>query len=343
MSVLMRGRIVTLLIGVLGAIGFWLLGLPLPFLFGPMAFCLAAALGGVRLVQIGAIGPAARTVLGVAVGASVTPALLAQVPQMMASVALVPIYIVVIGLVGVPFFRKLGFDPVTSWYAAMPGSLQDMVTFGVEAGGDARALSLIHATRLLILLAIAPLVLVVVYDAGLTGPIGDSASTLPPSEMGLMGLAALGGWKVAERIGLFGATILGPMIVTAALSLAGIIHSRPPAEALLTAQLFIGIGIGAHYVGVTLRELRNTVAAGIGYVLLLAVLAAAFSEMVILLGLAGPLDAFLAFAPGGQAEMALLAIVMGADLGYIVLHHLTRIVLVILGAPIAARLMRVRK
>jgi uncharacterized membrane protein AbrB (regulator of aidB expression) len=51
------------------------------------------------------------------------------------------------------------------------------------------------------------------------------------------------------------------------------------------------------------------------------------------------LEAFLAFAPAGQAEMTLLAIVVGADLGYVVLHHLTRIVLVITGAPIAARLM----
>ena len=45
--------------------------------------------------------------------------------------------------------------------------------------------------------------------------------------------AALIGWKGAEWIGMFGATILGPMIVTAILSLADIIHSRPPAEAIL--------------------------------------------------------------------------------------------------------------
>lgn len=343
MSALMRHRLLTVTVGLCGAITFWLFGLPLPFLFGPMAFCLLAAMARLPLVDLGTIGPAARTLLGVAVGASVTPALLVQIPQMLLSVALVPVYIVLIGLVGVPFFRRLGFDPVTSWYAAMPGGLQDMVSFGIEAGGDARALSLIHATRLLALLAIAPFVLVMLYGAELTRPIGAAASTLPLSEMALMALAALIGWKGAERIGLFGAPILGPMIVTAALSLAGFIHVRPPAEAILASQLFIGVGIGVHYVGVTLRELRNTVAAGIGYVLLLAALAAAFTELVVLSGVAQPLDAFLAFAPGGQAEMAVMAIIVGADLGYVVLHHLTRVVLVILGAPFAARLMRLRK
>ena len=62
------------------------------------------------------------------------------------------------------------------------------------------------------------------------------------------------------------------------------------------------------------------------------------TEAVVLLGLAGPVDGFLAFAPGGQAEMTVLAIVTGADLGYVVVHHLTRLVLVITCAPLAARL-----
>ena len=53
-----------------------------------------------------------------------------------------------------------------------------------------------------------------------------------------------------------------------------------------------------------------------------------------------PVEAFLAFAPGGQAEMTVLAIVTGADLGFVIAHHLTRIVLVIAGAPLVARLTR---
>jgi uncharacterized membrane protein AbrB (regulator of aidB expression) len=63
-------------------------------------------------------------------------------------------------LVGVPFFRRVyRFDWATSWYAAMPGGLTDMVLFGQEAGGDVRALSLIHATRVLIIVTLAPLIL----------------------------------------------------------------------------------------------------------------------------------------------------------------------------------------
>jgi len=263
-------------------------------------------------------------------------------PQLAFSVALIPIYVAIIGLIGVPFFRKVyKFDWVTSWYAAMPGGLQDMVIFGTEAGGDGRALSLIHATRVLIIVSVAPIILTLGFGISLDNPIGAPATTLPVHELSLMVLAALIGWKGGERIGLFGASILGPMIVTVVLSLSGLIHVRPPAEAILVAQFMIGIAIGVGYVGVTLYELRRDVTSGMIFVLLLAALAAGFTEVAYVLGLAPPVESFLAFAPGGQAEMTVLAIVAGADLGFVIVHHLTRIVIVITGAPIAARLFKI--
>lgn len=339
----LKPRLATFLLGLAGAIAFTILGLPLPFLFGPMFVCLCAALAGGQIKGLGQISVAARTILGVAVGASITPEVVAQVPQMMLSVALVPLYVLIIGLIGVPFFRRLGFDPVTSYYAAMPGGLQDMVIFGQEAGADVRALSLIHATRVAVLVTIVPAVMVWFYGAELTGAIGRPIANIGWDQLGLMTIAAFVGWKGGERIGLFGASILGPMIVTAILSLAGLITTRPPAEAIMAAQLFIGIGIGVNYVGVTLRELRQFVLSGLAFVGVLAVLAAAFTEFVVLTGLAPPLEGFLAFTPGGQAELTVLAIVAGADLGYIILHHLTRITFVITGAPLMARLMGIRK
>jgi membrane AbrB-like protein len=336
-----RGR--TLTLAILGAGLFQLLGLPLPFLFGPMTVCLLVALAGVQLKGMGTVSTAARTILGVAIGASITPEIVGRVPQLLGSVALVPVYVALIGIVGVPFFRRLGYDPATAWYAAMPGGLPDMVAFGKEAGGDARALALIHATRMLIIVTVAPIILTLLYGASLTGALGEPARNLPPVELALMAAAAMIGWKVGERMGLFGASILGPMIVTAALSLGGFIHSRPPVEAIVVAQVFIGLGIGVQYVGVTLRELRSFILSGIAFVAILALLAALFTEIVTLSGLAKPVEGFLAFAPGGQAEMTVLALASGADLGFVILHHLTRVVMVIMGAPVAARWAGIRK
>ena len=339
----MSQRLKTVVIAAIGATLFWYLNMPLPFLFGPMAACLLAALSGAKLQGVGSVGVGARTILGVAVGATVTPALINQLPQMAMSVAFIPLYIGLISLVGVPFFTRIcGFDRVTAYYSAMPGGLQDMVIFGQEAGGDVRALSLVHATRVLIIVTAAPLLLTLMFGVSLNNPIGTPITDLPLSELLFMLIAAILGWKGAESINLFGATILGPMILSAVLSLSGLIHSRPPAEAILVAQFFIGLGIGVHYVGVTFKELRLYVASGAAFVLILAALAAIFSEIVVRAGLSHPVEGFLAFAPGGQAEMLVLAIVAGADLGFVVVHHVTRIILVIIGAPLMARLLRIK-
>lgn len=338
MAAVTSARLRTAATGAAGVAVFWLLGLPLPFLLGPLFACLIAALAGMRMQDMGILGKGMRTVLGVAVGASITPELAGRLPEMAYSVALVPLFVLVIGALGYPFFRRVcGYDPTTAYFAAMPGGLQDMLIFGKEAGAEVRTLSLVHATRVLVIVSLAPLLMTLVWGMELTEAPGLPARDVPADQLLVMLLAAIAGWKIAERIGLFGAAILGPLILSAALSLAGIIEHRPPAEVILAAQYFIGIGIGASYVGVTLAEIRRDVAAGAGFCLILGLIALVFAEAVAIGGLAPTLEAFLAFAPGGQAEMVVLALVAGADLAFVVTHHLVRLVVVILGAPIFVR------
>jgi uncharacterized membrane protein AbrB (regulator of aidB expression) len=50
-----------------------------------------------------------------------------------------------------------------------------------------------------------------------------------------------------------------------------------------------------------------------------------------------PVSVLLAFAPGGQTELNLLAFVLGLDVAYVALHHLTRLAVVILGAQMIFR------
>ena len=336
-----KPRILTLVIAASGALVFEIAGMPLPLLLGPMFGCLLAALAGLRLRGVKPVSTAMRTVLGVAVGASITPALLDRLGSMAASVALVPLFVAVIGLIGYPYFRRLcGFDKPTAYFSAMPGGLQDMIIFGTEAGGNPRALSLVHATRVLVIVSAMPLLLGSLWGISFDNPPGVPAADIPPRELALMLASAVAGWWIAARIGLFGASILGPMAFAAAVSLAGLTEHRPPAEAILAAQFFIGIGVGVKYVGVTVLELRRVVLASLGYCVLLALLAVIFAELVHALGLAPAVEATLAFAPGGQAEMAVLAIVAGVDVAYVVTHHLVRLVVVIVGAPLAARWLR---
>ncbi len=336
---LWRKRALTLAIAALGAAAFLALHLPLPLLLGPMAACLVAALLGTGLADMGQAGTYLRTFLGLAVGASITPDLVYRLPAMAGSLVFVPLFILVIAGLGYPLFRKVfGFDHATAWYAAMPGGLQDMLVFGQEAGGDVRALSLIHATRVLAIVTVAPLLMTWLWQVDLSRAPGRPAAESDPVQIVILLAAGLAGWKLAERVRLFGASILGPMILAAALSLAGIITARPPSEMIWAAQLFIGLSVGVKYTGITAREIRVDVGAGLVYAILLSLISLGFIELLTLTGIAPGEEAFLAFLPGGQAEMVVIALMAGADLAFVVSHHLLRVILVILCAPIAARL-----
>ncbi|WP_236545365.1 AbrB family transcriptional regulator [Tropicimonas marinistellae] len=333
-----KRKLASFAIALLGVAVFRFLGLPLPWLLGPMFACLLAAFAGVRLAGAPRISTAMRTVLGVAVGASLTPSLVDQIGEMVLSIALIPPFILCIGLTGYPYFRRLwGFDPATSYYASMPGGLQDMLVFGEEAGGSPRVLSLVHATRILVIVTVLPLILSWALDVPLDRPPGEPAADIPALELVLMVVIAIAGWWGAKAVGLFGASILGPLILAAIASLTGVIHHRPPVEAILAAQFFIGATVGVKYVGITVGELRRVVLAALGYVAILSVLSAIFASIAYWAGFAPMTEAILAFSPGGQAEMAVLAIVAGADIAYVITHHLVRMVTVIVGAPIVQR------
>lgn len=335
----MKHLVYTYTIAALGVGTFKLLHLPLPWLLGPIFACLIAALAGVPLKGNKLINNAMRSVLGVAVGATFTTTLLISMAAMWPTLLMIPLMVACIGLIGVPYFQRIwGFDFATSYYSAMPGGLQDMLAFGEEAGGDVRALSLIHATRVMVIVVALPFILQGYWDADLSNPPGAAASTIAPSQLILMVCCGIVGWRGAKALGMFGASILGPLILAAILALSGVLQHRPPAEAIWMAQFFIGMTVGTKYAGVTGSEVRKDVTAALGFCLILIVLTFAFAEGIHLLQLAPPMETLLAFAPGGQAEMTVLALIVGADMAFVIAHHVLRIFVVILGAPIAARI-----
>lgn len=334
----MRDLAFTHAIAALGVACFFALDLPLPFLFGPMFACLLAAFAGFPLAALKPVNATMRTILGVAVGATITTSFLLALPSLWQTLIFVPVSLLLIGGLGVPYFQRLcGYDFPTSYYAAMPGGLQDMLVFGEEAGGNLRAISLIHATRVLVIVIVLPVILLSVWDVDLTAPPGAPVTTIAEHELALMAFCAIAGWRIAKWAGLFGASILGPMVLAGMFSVAGLITTRPPAEAIWAAQFFIGLTVGINYKGINLSELRRDVVAGVGFCLLLSGITALCLQIIALTEVAPLQEALLALTPGGQAELVVLTIIIGADVAFVVAHHVFRLLLVILGAPIAAR------
>ena len=80
------------------------------------------------------------------------------------------------------------------------------------------------------------------------------------------------------------------------------------------------------------------IAAGLTLVLLLVTLA--LSLLVHLLTGLNLAGLILAYAPGGLAEMSLVALALHVDAAFVATHHIIRIVLIILFAPAAYHLWR---
>jgi len=139
---------------------------------------------------------------------------------------------------------------------------------------------------------------------------------------------------------MFGASILGPLVLAAGFALAGQQQYRPPVEAIWAAQFFIRMGVGTKYGSITMSEVRSYVTAALGFCVAPIILTIIVAETIHLFGLAPAMETILAIAPGGQAELTVLALIVGADMAFVVAHHWLRIFVIILGAPLFARLFK---
>jgi uncharacterized protein len=131
--------------------------------------------------------------------------------------------------------------------------------------------------------------------------------------------------------------MLGPMILSAAVHLAGWSEAQPPYVVTAAAQIVLGCAIGQRFAGTTFAEIGRTV--GHALVITLAMLALGIAFAALLARASGePFSALvLVYAPGGFAEMSLVALALGADAAFVAAHHLFRIAVVIALAPLIFR------
>ena len=96
--------------------------------------------------------------------------------------------------------------------------------------------------------------------------------------------------------------------------------------------------MGGIFIGYSLKKMGETIVTSFGYLVLLAVVTGAIAFSVTALTDFDVVSALLAFAPGGQAEAGIIAMTMGADTGYVALHHLLRLVIIVSVVPVLYRM-----
>ena len=325
----------SLVFGAIGGVIFHWLTMPLAWMIGAMTFTTGAALSGAPVRGSRRIRTIFIPVLGIMLGSSFTPETLGQVSSWVPSVVTMLLFVViVVAAVGVFLHKAMGFGPVSAYFSATPGGLATMVVIGGEMGGDERRIGLTHSIRIMLTVLIIPFYFRIFegYVPGGLEPLG-SLVDLSLQDAAILASCMLG-YPLFKVLRLPSAQILGPMILSAIIHMTGLTTAKPPVEIVNVAQLVIGTGIGARFVGVSVMRLYPVmVAATGGTIFMVGFAAVAALALEALTGL--PFAAiWLAFAPGGVAEMTLISLALGVDVAFVSTHHLVRVVFMVIAAPV---------
>lgn len=331
----------SLALALLAGLGAEAVGTPLPWLLGPLAASAAVAMSGIRPFGVRLhmphwTRPVFAPVIGVGIGCTVTPQIFDQAARWWPSLVAVAAFVVLVQVTNFAVLRRLGgFDRPTAFFAASPGGLVDAVMLGERRGGDTAAMASMHLARIAVAVASVPLIVTVVADR-------SGAALAPAAAPGLPGLAdaailaacAVGGALAGVWLRLPAGVMLGPFLASATLHLAGPTSAQVPLLVLHLAQMAVGAVLGLRFSGLE----RRTLLKGLGLTLLTTTIAIALAGcFAVALDRLVPATApaiFLAFAPGGVAEMGLVAMSLGTEPAFVIVHHLVRIVFTVSAGPI---------
>lgn len=334
--------LLAILIGSIGSILFIYLNLPLPWLLGSIFITSLI----IRIPSIPTAKPNSyfstpvRVIVGVTIGSAFTPSILEQIDSYFYSLLFVVPYVVLTAFLGIIYYWKFqGFDKKTAYLSAMPGGVIEMVLLGEELKANVAKITLVQASRLFFIVLTLPFIIQYIFQIDISGNrlITEPLNSLDLKDIALLLIIGISGAIFGKKINMPAAYLIGPMLVSVLAFASGVIESKPPDELLKFVQVVIGTSIGFTFRGVKLKEVIKTLVGTLGHFLILAVITAMF-VFIVHYSLGFPmLSILLAFMPGGQTESNLIAILVAANVPYITLHHIVRLIIVFNLAPLFAR------
>jgi len=329
----LKETVPTLLVGAVGAWLFWLIGFPAAVLTGPAAAVSVATLLGMRT----AISPLLRDVvflvIGVSIGSTVTPEVIATALAWPISLAILVVTLVLVVLAAkAVLMRGFGYDRMTALLSATPGHLSYVLGLSTDLAADVPRVALVQTVRVLLLTLLVP-VLIALWGVEGTAYLTDQGA-ISWLALALTFPLALGLGLVFQRLGVPAPILLGGMAVSAIGHGADLTPGAMPFW--LTTLAFLGMGalIGTRFRGLDRRGLVAALWAGIVTTLIACAVAALGAVVAAeLIGLP-PAALLLAFAPGGIEVMAALAVETGLEPALVAAHHVFRLLALTVLVPV---------
>jgi len=327
------------------------LGLPLPWILG-------AAFGVMTLNTIRPglaawprlLGDAGVMVVAYVLGCTMTlgaaMTITRELPFMVLAAGL---WTAVSTMIGLAFAKLTGLSIQDGVLGSMPGGLTQMVLLADEMrGANAGNVAIMQTSRLVVVLYTVPF-LAAWFAGDSAGASGAAAAGGGAAASGaLAGLPSWAGYAalplvplaawLGRRFRLPAGEFLGPVLIVGAAAVAGWPWPAAPRPLIAAAQLAIGIFIGCRVQPRILLTNRRFGPLSLLFAVLLILLTALAARVWSAFEGDSIVTWFLALAPGGLGEMAVTAIVLGADEAQVTAYQLFRLLFVLMAAPPLIRL-----
>ncbi|MER2634390.1 MAG: AbrB family transcriptional regulator [Rhizobiaceae bacterium] len=332
--------LLTLVIGLAGALVFRYLHVPLPWLLGPIVFCLTAAVAGMPVRLSGKVRPVMTTVIGTMLGSTFTWELLAHVTQWYPTVLVLWLNLAVAGAVCVAYFRAVvGLDTKTAFFSGMPAGVTEMTALSDEHDADTAVVALIQSTRILLVVCALPFIIRMVSDMQLvTRPMTSvSIFDAPLASVAWLTVVCTSGAVIGHLLRFPAKMMFGPLLLSAVIHMTGISDFKPPVELVNGAQMLIGCSVATRFSGVNPLVILRLMALSVVSTCLLLIITVIFALIASKLSYQQEIPVLLAFSPGGLAEMSLVALALNLEVAFVTTHHILRVIAVVLGANLLLR------
>jgi len=329
----------TLAIAAAGGAALGLIGVPAGWLSGSILAVAGASLAGRPMLIPTLLMRAIFVLIGISLGAVVTPETLHGMATYPVSIAVLILAMALISVGGAGYLRLIHrWDNVDAYLAAAPGGMSQVLALGAELGGDLRAIAIVQSIRVVVIAVGLPAGLSMLGLVGQAPPrVTGGLSIGVLDELAILVAASTIVAIIAYRIRFPGGLLFGAMLTSAVLHGSGLIHAVMPWWAANTAMVAMGAITGSRFANTPPRMLLNFVGAAFGSFAVAVTIAAAFAAVLISVLSLRAAEVMIAFAPGSVDAMMLLALALNLDPVYVGAHHLTRIFFVSLTMPLVAR------
>jgi uncharacterized protein len=342
------GQLELLAVLVVGAgltVAFRLLGLPSPALFAGLAVGLVRALTIER--RIGVPHPVmtgVHMVIGVTVGTLVQLGTLAAIARDWLPVVLVTTSTLLLSLAaGQLMALRRGISRVTGAFSMVAGGATGITVMARELGADERMVAVLQYLRVLMIVLTLPAVAVFVFSADPDSSAHLGAETGPGwwTELAFTAGCGVVGTALASLLRIPVASLLGPMVVAAALDLGGLSGgASAPFPLIDLAFLLVGLQVGLNFTRASLRTVGRALPLAVVVLVVLSLVCAGMGMALAAATGVSPLDGYLATTPGGMNAVLVTATSTGADTTFVLAVQVLRLFAMLLTAPLIAKLLR---